>query len=239
MKKRPKSNFTAKTLFVELDQIKSDFKNSQRSFRAALYQTLERAQRLIFRLRANEKLEREFISKVKRANKSGNPWKSPRDFNLTTEVMAMATGATSRGARKLAWKRGRVLDYLREKKVKVEKTAHALKSRGGLEKIFRAGVEKRHAGSDPELFASTARKIRNSTTKPRVAGSGPAAAHMSNNHEVLVPVWMKLSDRDEIADSQIGSKVSLSGMVVGQKQANLRICQVKFSRYDEDEEPEE
>jgi hypothetical protein len=138
MRKRRNSNCsTTDTLFAELDQIKSDFKRSYRTFRAALYNTLERAQSMIFRLLANETLERAFIRKLKRLSKSAKgARKNQSDFNLSTEVMAMATGATSRAARKLAWKRGRVLDYLRHKKVKVEKTARALKSRGGIEKIF-------------------------------------------------------------------------------------------------------
>jgi hypothetical protein len=59
---------------------------------------------------------------------------------------------------------------------------------------------------------------------------------MPNNHEVLVPVWMKLSDRDEITNCQIGSRVSLSGIVVAQKKANLKIVRVKVPQ-DEDEGP--
>jgi hypothetical protein len=224
MKHPKKSAFTAKTCFAELDVVACNFRKSVSGFRIELYAVMAQAQRIIFRLNANKKLRRDFIRSVLKKRK--NNGKARRDgesaFNLTTEVMAIATGAKSRSARKVAWKRGRVLDYLRESGVKPWKTAPAIRMRGGIEKILKKAVEE----DNPQKTDVIQSALLNST-RSRETAAPIASPVKSNNQEVIVPVWMRLSDRDQILESLVGSRIRLSALRIGQKQADMKITGIK------------
>jgi hypothetical protein len=224
--KRKKSNFTAETCLAELDQMRVRFKTAFHGFRRQLYETMGQAQRMISRLRRNWNLRRDFVRAVKKRKKETAGRKSARGqkFNLATEVLAVATGARSRSARKVAWKRGRVLNYLRETGVTAAKTATAIKSQGGIEKIFRTAVR---------TEKGTAGDIANNacpSTSPSVRRQEPSfpPPNRSNNQEVIVKVWMRLSDRDEMGDLPVGSRVLMSAIRVGQKDADFKISRIEL-----------
>jgi len=225
MKSR-KSNFTAKTCIAELDQLRVGYRKSLRGFRSHLYEMLGQVQRIIIRLRRNEKLRSEFVRAVMKdkQQKSGPGPSKRRKFSLSTEVVCMATGAYTRSTRKVAWKRGRVLNHLRKAGVSVEKTATAIKSRGGIEKIFRETVRE----DRPNLNKAKGPHGHQVSVGMHKAPVETARQIGSNNREVIVKVWMLLSDRDEIGELPIGSRVTMSAIRVGQKEADFKVSQIDW-----------
>lgn len=223
--KFPKPNFTAKTCIAELDQLRAGYRKSVRGFRENLYEILGQVQRIVIRLRANESLRSEFIRVVKKRKKEKGRTAKSDKFRLATEVMCMATGAYTRSARKVAWKRGRVLDQLRKAGVKVDKTAAAIKSRGGIERIFRETVRADKPNLSDNVKAPHEDKAPAGTSKTPVA---PTPEARSNNREVIVKVWMLLADRDEIGELPVGSRIAMSAIRVGQKEADFKVTQVDW-----------
>jgi hypothetical protein len=206
--KATKPAYTAKTCIAELDALAANFKRSRRGFRARLYESLIHSQRTITRLRENERLRKKFIVEIrKRAESSDAPVRARRkraskEINLATEVVALATGAESRSARQLAWKRGRILDILREDDVEVEKIATEIKARGGIEKIIRkaaSNAKNRLGGTGDHL------PDRRGTKDKRLL----AERKCSNDQRISLSIDMKLSDRDEILETPAGSLLGL------------------------------
>jgi hypothetical protein len=218
------SNFTVKTCLAELNLMSVEFKKALRGYRRQQYETMERAQRMIVRLRQNKDLCRDFVRTVKKSKKesAGGKPRRQKTFSLATEVVALATGAQSRQARQVAWKRARVLNYLRETGVKVGETAKAIEAQGGIEKIFSSAVAAKKTGPDKKVNGSHPTKSPGSIVKT----STLAQPSNSNDREIIVPVWMRLSDRDEIGDLQIGSRITMSAIRVGQKSADFKITRV-------------
>jgi hypothetical protein len=215
--KEIKQSYTVKSLFSELEMMKSRYAKKCRSFREEIYKTMESSQRLIDILKRDSRLQEEFIKRVAR-NLTKGGIKREGAINLSTEVVALATGATSRAARQKAWKRGRVLDYLRHHDVSISKTAAKIKALGGIEKILSKCSEEKQSN---ELNA----KKYNSRSS-----SSNQISRVNNNREISVTVWMRLSDRDEIAELPVGAKVKLSALRVGQKGGDLKITRIKGSK---------
>ena len=55
--------------------------------------------------------------------------------------MAYVMGANSESKRKLAWKRGRVIEFLHSQGIKIAKIAAEIKSRGGIEAVLKQAVK--------------------------------------------------------------------------------------------------
>jgi hypothetical protein len=209
-------SYTAKSVFAELDQIRKNFTAKQRSFREEIYATMQSSQRLIVMLEGDDELRESFAKQVAR-NLTKRGVKKSQEMNLSTEVVALATGATSRSARQRAWKRGRVLDYLRDHDVKVSKTAEKIKKMGGVEKILTRCSEEKH-NEKPKAKSGETTSLK---------GDHGHTSRGSNDKEIGVTVWMRLSDRDEIAELPIGARLKLSALRVGQKAGDLKITHVK------------
>lgn len=220
-----KCKTTIKNIFADLDSIGLRYRKTNAGYRKQVYEFMGDAQRIIVRLHNRGELRRKFTLRVNKAKRSQDQLR----FNLSTEVMAIIMGAKSRRARQLASKRGQVLDFLREADVKVEATAQQIKSRGGIEKIIQEAARKRSISSKANETSAAPRK---SIQREEKTSDGHAAAIRSNNQEVIVPVWMRLSDRDEILDSTIGSRIRLFTLRVGQQQADLKVTGIKFRTSD-------
>jgi hypothetical protein len=205
--KKVKKSYTAKIVFEEIALIRREYKGKLRSFREEIYKTMQMVQRVIVRLRKDGRLRRHFFKRLARVlAKRGQT--DLGELNLSTEVVALTIGATSRTARKNAWKRGRVLDYLREHKVKVSDTARMIKKWGGIENIYAKSLEDKQTeqiGKDEEN-----RTPRN-----------------GNDREMKVTIWMNYSDHDEIETQPVGTTFELSALRTGQKDGDLKITGVR------------
>ena len=84
------------------------------------YRLMAKAMFVTVLLRTNKKLKRKFIRHVrpKSDGKGGSG-----SINLVTEVMAYVMGAKSNSDRKIAWKHGRVIEFLHGEGVKIAKIA--------------------------------------------------------------------------------------------------------------------
>jgi hypothetical protein len=220
-RRKLKPGYTIKTCLTELEAIKDNYKKAQKGFRSQFRNTMEMTQRMIVRLQTNGKLEARFKRAVLDERKKNGERHSNTKFNLSLEVVAKATGAFSREGRKVAWKRARALDYLREIGVEVSDTARAIKDKGGLEKIVAEAIRAK----------SIDRRGPVSSASPKPAINGSIDSRV-NDREVSVPVWMKLSDRDEIAEQSIGSRFILTALRVGQAGGDLKIAGVKMASGD-------
>jgi hypothetical protein len=221
---KPKT--TIKNIFAELDKIGLRYRKTHAGYRKQVYEFMGDAQRIIVKLDQRDELRRKFTLRARKAKRSQD---QPR-FNLSTEVMAIIMGAKSRGARQLASKRGQVLNYLRQAGVKAEATAQQIKSRGGIEKILQEAAKKKSISPSIDKNRAAPSRLLRSKEKTSAVHVAPIK---SNNQEVIVPVWMRLSDRDEILESAIGSRIKLFTLRVGQQQADLKVTGIKFRTSDE------
>jgi hypothetical protein len=175
----PKAIVTIETFLEELEQSGRKLSKSSKGHRALLRDTLETAQRIIGKFLDNETLQKQFVRAVKKEKKKGRKESGP--FNWSLEVVAKATGASSRKARKLASKRAGVLEFLRDRKVPVKDTAATLKKEG-LEKLYSEWCKKKKQ-------------------MPAAASQPPSTP----NGKVMLPLWMEHSDRDRLLNQKVYS----------------------------------
>jgi hypothetical protein len=208
--KKTNRAYTAKTYLAELDVLAADFKKSHRNYRTRLYASLAHTYHLILKLQEDDRLRKRFIFAI-RERSTGDKWsdqnrkKGEKKLNLTTEVVAIATGAESKSSRKLAWKRGRVLDLLREDGVKPEKIVQEIKARGGIEKIIRdAGGSSARTPTEPGRSS----RPRPGADLAQETITDLCVDERSNDKKISIPIWMRLSERDELLE-KAGTKFTL------------------------------
>ena len=97
MTKKIKLASTAKTYIEALNVLAANFRKSHGNYRAHLYASLGYSERVIVNLNNDDKLRKRFVLAIRK--RAGNGETSVKDrkkaekkFNLTTEVVAMATG---------------------------------------------------------------------------------------------------------------------------------------------------
>jgi hypothetical protein len=215
--KKSKDRYTAKMCIEELKQSGRRYKKSYKGHRLELYQAMQTAQRNIVRFSAKSKLRSGFIRDVRkeREQRGGN---ASGEFNLSLEAVAMATGgASSRGARQLASKRAKVLDLLRESEVPVNETAKMLKSKGITRLYNDAKKEKvaRPLESESDEDRFTLQELGRSTS---------SAAR--NDKDVAFLVRMRLSDRDQVLETEDGAMLTMVVQRIKQKEGTVRIRKV-------------
>jgi hypothetical protein len=176
-----KPSYTIKTCLAEMETIKVNYKKVQKGARDEFRKTMELTQRLIFRFLDNEKLQAKFKRAVLDERKLNGDRHSNSKFNLSLEVVAKATGALSRKARKIASKRAKALDCLRKAGVGPADTARTIKSKGGLDKILAEAAN---------LKPTFRRGRKPATAAENANGKSPPVG--ANDKEVPVPIWMKL-----------------------------------------------
>lgn len=179
-----KATATIENLLEELEQSGRKLRKSSKGHHAVLRDTLETAQRIIVKLLESETLQKRFVRAVMK-EKKGRKKLGPINWSL--EVVAKATGASSRKARKLASKRSGVLEFLRERKVPVKDTASTLKKEG-LEKLYSEWC-----------------KMKKEREMPAAAGKAPSAP----DGKVMLPLWMERSDREQLLNQKIGVKLTV------------------------------
>jgi len=136
----PEVTVTIQTFLDELEQSGRNLKKSSKGHRALLRDTLQTAQRIIVKFAKNETLRKQFVRALEKEAKNGR--REAASSNWSLEVVAKATGASSRQTRKLASKRAGVLEFLRERNVPVKKTAITIRKEG-LEKLYSEWCKKK------------------------------------------------------------------------------------------------
>jgi hypothetical protein len=211
--KKPKSNYTIETFLEELEQSGRRLRKSNKGHRALLSSSLQTAQRVIVKFLDNKTLHSQFVRAVQKGNKKGRKKSAP--FNWCLEVVAKATGASSPKGRKLASKRAGVLEYLRNREVPVKDTAATVKKEG-LEKLYSEWCNKKKKNRVAE--ASNGRQQLS-----------PTVAKNKTNHndrEVILPLRMKLSDRDQLLDQKFGSMLTVLVRRVSENDGNFQVKRV-------------
>jgi hypothetical protein len=193
---------------------------------------------VVLLLRRQKKLQRKFArhAKLKVAAKGNAALK------VVTEVMAYVMGANSDSKRKLAWKRGRVIEFLHSQGIKIAKIAAEIKSRGGIEAVLKQAVKqqprrdrksvgkKTSAKKSKHLVAKT-RDVEDQDTFDGDDSDSGARSPMTERRNdaqivVMLPVLMKLSDRDLFEELPTGSRVKIVGMRVNRKGAKIEVDRI-------------
>jgi hypothetical protein len=229
MAKRKKSKlgvgFTLKTYLSEMEAIKANYQKARRSHREQFRITMEMTQRMIVRFEKREKLRKQFRRAVLSERRENGRRASDTKFNLSLEVAAKTTGAISYKARKIASKQAQALDYLREIEVPVSKTALTIKEKGGIDKILAEATRKKRGDGGLD-------KRQNGQK-----GSGDIRSNRtSNDQEIAVPIWIKMSDRDQIAGRVIGTRFMLTALRVSQPGGDLKISAVDVADGDHNDD---
>jgi len=199
---KSESNYTIEAFLEELEQSGRKLSKSSKGHRALLRDTLETAQRIIVKFLDDETLQKQFMRAVKKEEKKGRKDSGP--FNWSLEVVAKATGASSRKARKLASKRAGVLEFLRERDVPVKDTAATLKKEG-LEKLYSEWCKKKR---ERETLAAA--------SQPPSAPDG----------KVMLPLWMVHSERDQLLNQKVGAKLTMLVSRVSENEGNFQVKRV-------------
>jgi hypothetical protein len=244
------SNYTVDTCFAELDQIRTSFKKANKGFRAEKYSMLERSQRIIARLLRNDNLRNNFIGRIRKKQTAKSKKLSTEKFDLSLEVAVKASGQS----RKLAQKYARSLDYLRELNILVDDTIKVIKAKGGIEatyKEYRKYQAEKSRGivgdstapkslQKPKAKAPTGRSgnDKKGANKKEAGGLRPSSETSTRKRKPIIPVArnndrlvemkirIKLSDRDQIIESNTGTEFTLSSVRVHEDDGALQIRRV-------------
>ena len=240
--KKGKPLYTAMMIFAELDQLRKAHKKAWRGYRYQLYSRMQSTQKLIVKLERNDRLRRDFVKQLKPKKQKGVQTDRSQ-FRLSLEVAALAIGAKSREPRQQAWKHAEVLDYFRKKGIDVTRTASTIKAKGGIEEILKE-IARERAKAETAGGKTLTKVVRGKISEAARRGEpdweadeehverADAAKHGrislgTNDKEIKVSVWMRMSDRDEMEAERVGTKFKLFGLRVGQKGGDLKITKIK------------
>jgi hypothetical protein len=187
---------------------------------------------IVLLLRGDAKLQKRFIrhAKLKKSNRD----------RIATEVMAYVMGVKTEPARKLAWKRGRVLEFLHEQGVKSGKIASEIKTRGGIEAIYK------HAAKLTPRRDPKSAKTKPSEKKSKVLGKNGAGTNRqtaaddadppsvrsserlrTNDQQVAMQILINLSDREAIEEMPTDSQAKFTVKKINQKGAQIEVIRLK------------
>lgn len=159
--------------------------------------------------------------------------------NLLTEIMVYLAAASSESARKLAWKRARVLEFLDTRGVPPDKMRSKIQKYGGIEKAYRVSTSKLPKAESRNGIIAADSKIqarKNHFQTPtrglrrEVAVNEEAAeqegVRKSNDSFTTVMARIRYSDLEELKEKPIASKLRLAGLRVNKNECMLRITSV-------------
>jgi hypothetical protein len=230
---------TAKNFLKTLNSLKQEYKTNRDGYHKQAYSSMAKAMSVALLLRANKKLKRKFIRHVrpKSDGKGGSA-----SINLVTEVMAYVMGAKSESQRKIAWKRGRVIEFLHDQGIKIAKIAGEIQSRGGIEAVYTqaaklkprrdrgsAGTKTRVKKSAAVIATSSHKSDRDKPDRdePDSVNEKPPATTRRNDRQVIMPILINLSDRDLLYDLPAKSRVKIYATCGTRKEAKIEVSRVK------------
>jgi hypothetical protein len=222
-----------------LDSLTQEYKANRDGYHKQAYSSMAKAMSVALLLRANKKLKRKFVRHVrpKSDGKGGSG-----SINLVTEVMAYVMGAKSESNRKIAWKRGRVIEFLHGEGVKIAKIAAEIQSRGGIEAVLKQAAKlkpRRNSGSagTKTRLKKSAAVIATSSHKsdrdepdhdePDGVNERTPATTRRNDRQVIMPVLINLSDRDLLYDLPAKSRVKIYATCSTQTEAKIEVSRFK------------
>jgi hypothetical protein len=211
-----RSHLKQADIMAELKILQRVHSEARRGYREVVRDLMGRASRIVIRLERHDDQKRKFLLRLSRTKANGGTLKK---VQLSTEVMAVILKATTRSARKRAWKLGQVIDYLRAAGVHSDNTAQEIKRRGGIERIYRASVAAKRAG----IASAKVPTVTSAGVVPPSENASNANTGRANNTDVLVPFYMKAADRDAITEIPNGTGIKLFALKIGQPKAQLKI----------------
>src|SRR5205085_6196673 len=159
-----------------------------------------------------------------------------------TEVMVYVMGATSDSNRKLAWRRGRVIEFLHDQGIKVEKISSEIQSRGGIGAVLKQATKenpRRDKGSTGRKTGvkksagviskskSDLNMLDREESDTTIARSAGATGGNDGQVIMLLPVLIKLSDRDMMEELRAESRVRIVGTRINHSGAKIEVNRVK------------
>ena len=219
--KRPSEKRPVKSITKELEALRLKLQKARNGYHQEAYRVMAKALAVALVLRENKKLARNFVRRVRPRPADR---KDGAAINLVTEVMVYVMGAATDSGRKLAWKRGRVIEYLHEEGVKIENIPSQIKARGGIEAVLKQAVKQQPRREKGSVGTKTgAKKSKPPVVKPRdkqdrdppdsnesaVIPAKSAGGSRRNDRKVIMPVLVTLSDRDMLDESPIGTRVKI------------------------------
>jgi hypothetical protein len=225
---KPHAKRSSRTIITALDQLRQNFKKTLRSHRAHLYALMGAVAEIKIQLDRSRQLRSKVVLLIrKRREESGisNP-KGKNRFNLLTELMAVATGANSVGARKLAFKRGRVVDVLLTSGVGPAKITAEIKARGGIERVYSDSVR------NSENVVNKARP------RTKVSPSTPLRSSSANDYDTTLSMKIRASDREDVAKLGLGCRIRLSALRVGDGPDDIKITKVRILKPEAHQKPD-
>jgi hypothetical protein len=231
---------TGKNFFETLDTLRGQVKAAGGEYRQQVYGFMARAWLIVLLLRKDKDLQRKFIRRAKLKV----PGKGKVAFKVVTEVMAYVMGAKTETARKLAWKRGRVIEFLHDQGIKIAKIAAEIRSRGGIEAVLKEAAKRqprRDKGSPGKktnvkkaaaIFAMSGHKSDRDTPDRDESDSMTARSSGTSQRNdgqviMLMPMLIKLSDRDMLEELPAESRVRIVGTRINQKGAKIKVSRIK------------
>jgi hypothetical protein len=120
--------------------LRRQYKTERAGYRDCVHETMARTMSVILKLRSSERAVQRFLKLTKAKNKV-SPYDAAQSW-ITKAVMVYVMDAKSESAKKIAWKRARVLDHLHDFHGIVPKNIAAeIRERGGIEAIIRLAAE--------------------------------------------------------------------------------------------------
>ncbi|WP_156041981.1 hypothetical protein [Bradyrhizobium sp. URHD0069] len=222
---------TAKNCLQVLDSLRDEVNAAFRGYREQVYGFMAKAWLIVLLLRRDKELQRKFIRRAKLKVAA----KGTAALKVVTEVMAYVMGVKTESGRKLAWKRGRVIEFLHDQGIKIAKIAAEIQSRGGIEAVLKqaAAQKPRRPKEVPRSEEPTLDRTRHGHNDgtPQHGDFGVTAessrAIRRNDRKVTMAVLIRLSDRDALAEFPAGSRVKIYGTLVGLQPATIEISRVK------------
>jgi hypothetical protein len=124
----------------KLRKLRSQYKTERAGYHGCVHETMARTMSVILTLRSSERALQRFLKLTKAKNKM-----SPDDVAqswITKVVMEYVMDAKSESAKKIAWKRARVLDHLHDfHGILPRNIAVEIRERGGIEAVIRLAAE--------------------------------------------------------------------------------------------------
>jgi hypothetical protein len=229
---------TAKNFLKTLDSLRDQVKAALSGYREQVYGLMAKAWLVVLLLRKDKTLRRKFVRRAKLKVAA----KGKTALNVVTEVMAYVMGAKTASKRKLAWKRGRVIEFLHSQGIKIAKIAAEIKSRGGIEAVFKQAVKqqpRRDKGSvgtktgakkSKPLLMKMRDKQDRDTADSDESDIGARSPVTERNDKLVVmklPMLIKLSDQDTLDELPIGSRVRIVATRTNQQGATIEVNRIK------------
>lgn len=227
---------TARNFQAVLDSLKNEYKKNLSGHNERTYTLMARALRVALFLRSNKKEEERFLHRVKTKRSSGGV-----PINVVTEAMVYVAGATSESARKIAWRRGRVIEFLHNAGIKVSKIASEIRTRGGVNAVLKQATKENPrrqnmapgdtAGSrvtkPPMVKTSDKERDTSGSDDAKVSEAKAARGAQRNDGKVIMSVLIDLSDRDMLLELPPRSRVKMYATCGSQTQAKIEVSEVK------------